>query len=76
MTKTDQTIRTILGPSLSKRVFAKMAKERKRRQNQEAIEEIERVNDGYFVRPETAEHVDDRLPPDGPEQLRLKFDTE
>jgi hypothetical protein len=69
---TERAIRTLFDSdrSLAERVVKRLRKKRAKARNDAAIDEIVRVNGGYFILPYDEEH-DDRLPEDGPEQLRL-----
>jgi len=62
MANTEQNIRALLGPDLGRRVLAKMARERKKKRDEEAVEEITKLNDGYFVLPSDGEEDPAPLP--------------
>lgn len=70
--KTERAIRELLrgDRSLAQRVIGKLRRKRAKVRNDAAVEEITRINNGYFILPRK-EEVPDRLPAEGPEQLRL-----
>lgn len=73
MDESERSVRTLFGfdQHLMYNAVLTLRKKKRKDTQQAPVEEIRRLNDGYFIRPQTQE--DDHLPDTGPEQLTFDF---
>jgi hypothetical protein len=76
MDETERSVRTLFGfdQHLMRNAVLTLHKKRRQSTQQAPVEEIRRLNDGYFILPNAPD--DDHLPDNGPEQLTFDFPHE
>jgi hypothetical protein len=76
MDETERSVRGLFGfdQNLMHSAVHTLRKKKRRSTQSAPAKEIERLNDGYFIRPQTGD--DDHLPDLGPEQLTFDFPHE